>query len=109
MMSPSPSTILPKPRLTGLIDYLRRCTESRDRIFAAWFVPELYFFSGRAFAGDDRVTFGAHWSEPGYRRRRRELEPEAVPVVLIRESDDSFARTYPLVVDYLRANYQMAG
>ena len=110
MMSPSPPTILPKPRLTGLVNYLRRCTESRDRIFAAWFVPELSFFSGRAFAGGMTVTFGGHWSEPRYQRRIVEkLKAEVVPVVLIREGDDSFARTYPIVVDYLRANYSMAG
>lgn len=110
MMSPSPPTILPKPRLTGLVDYLRRCTESSDRIFAAWFVPELYFFSGRAFAGGMTVTFGEHWSEPRSQRRIVEkLKTESVPVVLIREGDDSFARAYPIVVDYLRANYRMAG
>jgi hypothetical protein len=110
MMTPSPPTILPRPHLTGLVNYLRRCTESSDRIFAAWFVPQLYFFSGRAFAGGMTVAFGDHWSEPRYQRRIVEkLKAESVPVVLVREGDESFARAYPIVDDYLRANYHMAG
>jgi hypothetical protein len=106
-----PSTLLlPKPRLTGLVEYLRRCTGPDDRVFAAWFVPELYFFTGRAFAGGMVETFGDHWSEPDHQRRIvQKMKTESVPLVLVREGDESFARGYPIVSEYLRAHYQPAG
>ena len=108
--TPPAITMLPKPRLIGLVEYLRRCTQPEDRLFAAWFVPELYFFSGRAFAGGMVATFGDHWSEPAYQRRIVEkLRTESVPLVLAREGDESFSRGYPIVIDYLRANYREAG
>jgi hypothetical protein len=79
-------------------------------VFAAWFVPELYFFSGRAFAGGMVVTFGGHWSEPVYQRRIVEkMMAESVPVVLVREGDESFSKDYPIVAEYLGAHYHMAG
>jgi hypothetical protein len=53
--TPSSTALLPKPRLTGLVAYLRRCTQPSDRVFAAWFVPGLYFFSGRT-TGTDSAT-----------------------------------------------------
>jgi hypothetical protein len=108
--SPPSTTMLPKPRLRGLVDYLRRCTRPDDRIFAAWFVPELYFFAGRAFAGGMVETFGDHWSEPDHQRRIVEkMKAQSVPLVLMREGDESFARGYPIVAGYLGGNYRTAG
>jgi hypothetical protein len=70
----------------------------------------LYVFSGRAFAGGMVVTFGSHWSEPVYQRRIVEkMKGESVPVVLVREGDESFSDDYPIVAEYLRASYQTAG
>ena len=81
--SPPSMALLPKPRLRGLVDYLRRCTHPDDRVFAAWFVPELYFFAGRAFAGGMVETFGDHWSEPVHQQRIVEkMKTESVPLVL---------------------------
>jgi hypothetical protein len=108
--SPPSTTMLPKPRLRGLVDYLRRCTRPDDRVFAAWFVPELYFFAGRAFAGGMVETFGDHWSEPDHQQRIVEkMKAESVPLVLVREGDESFSRGYPMVAEYLGANYRTAG
>ena len=108
--TPPAVALLPKPRLAGLVEYLRRCTQPEDRVFAGWFVPELYYFSGRAFAGGMVATFGDHWSEPDHQRRIVEkMKTESVPLVLVREGDESFSRGYPIVADYLRANYQPAG
>jgi len=108
--SPPSTTMLPKPRLRGLVDYLRRCTRPDDRVFAAWFVPELYFFAGRAFAGGMVETFGDHWSEPDHQQRIVEkMKAESVPLVLVREGDESFSRGYPIVAEYLGAHYRTAG
>ncbi len=108
--SPPPTRVLPKPRLAGLGDYLRRCTGPADRVFAGWFAPELYFCAGRAFAGGMVVTFGDHWSRADHQRRLvARLESESVPVVLLIEgARDSFRRWYTDVDDYLRANYHEA-
>ena len=108
--TPAATALLPKPRLSGLVEYLRRCTQPEDRVFAAWFVPELYYFAGRAFAGGMVATFGDHWSEPDRQRRTVDkMKTESVPVVLVREGDESFSRGYPIVADYLSAHYQPAG
>ena len=57
LADPPLTALLPKPRLAGLAEYLRRCTQPDDRVCAAWFVPELYFASlDRAPTGTDAVT-----------------------------------------------------
>jgi hypothetical protein len=109
--TPPPTAELPKPALAGLVDYLRRCTTPADRVFAGWFVPELYYFSQRAFAGGMVVTFGDHWSEPDNQRRIVEkMKTESVPVaLLVRDARREFRQSYPLVDDYFLAHYDDAG
>ncbi len=109
--TPPPTSELPKPHLAGIVDYLRRCTSPNDRVFAAWFVPELYYFSERGFAGGMVETFGVHWSEVGHQRRVvAKMRSESVPVVIfLRDSRADFRRTYPMVDEYLTANYEDAG
>jgi hypothetical protein len=108
--TPPPVSALGAGNLAGLIGYVRRCTQPDDRLFAAWFAPELYFLSGRGFAGGLVATFGGHWSEPHYQRRIVErMASERVPLLLFREGDESFARQYPIVDAYVRASYQSAG
>lgn len=107
---PPPTREFPKPRIAGLVDYLRRCTMPDDRVFAGWFIPELYYFSQRAFAGGMVVTFGDHWSEPQHQRRIvAKLTSESVPVaILLRDGRPEFRESYPLVDDHLLANYDEA-
>ena len=38
-----PDALLAKQRLTGLVRYVRRCTQPDDRVFAAWFVRSCTF------------------------------------------------------------------
>jgi hypothetical protein len=109
-MSPPSTALVVGHEEAGLVDYLRRCTEPDDRVFAAWFVPQLYFFSERAFAGGMAVTFGGHWSEPIRQQRIvSKLKREAVPVVVFQNDGTEFRATYPIVDEYLRANYRNAG
>jgi hypothetical protein len=106
---PSPALVLERQE-ARLVEYLRRCTQPDDRIFAAWFAPQLYFFSGRGFAGGMVVTFGGHWSEPDRQRRIvAKLKTESVPVVIFEDDGSEFRALYPVVREYLRANYQSAG
>jgi hypothetical protein len=107
--SPPPPVFLPRSSMSRLIDYVRRCTRSGDRIFAGWFAPELYFFSQRAFAGGMVVTFGHHWSEAANQRRIiATMETESVPIVLLENDGSDFRRTYSQLDAYLRAQYHTA-
>ena len=95
--------------MSRMTDYLRRCTQPDDRIFAGWFAPELFFFSQRAFAGGMVVTFGHHWSEPANQRRIiATMETESVPIALLQHDDTDFHQTYDLLDAYLRAQYHTA-
>lgn len=109
-MSPPSSALVLDREEARLADYLRRCTQPDDRVFAAWFVPQLYFFSGRGFAGGMVVTFGGHWSEPARQHRIVEkLKSESVPVVVFQDNGSEFRAAYPIVDEYLRVNYRNAG
>lgn len=107
--SPPPPVFLPRAAMSRMTDYLRRCTQSDDRIFAGWFAPELYFFSQRAFAGGMVVTFGHHWSEAANQRRIiAKMETESVPIVILQHDDTDFRRTYDQLDAYLRTHYHTA-
>ena len=109
MSPPSPALVLEREE-AALVEYLRRCTQPDDRIFATWFVPQLYFFSGRGFAGGMVVTFGGHWSERDRQHRIvAKLKAEPVPVVVFQDAGSEFRAGYPIVDEYLRANYSTAG
>jgi hypothetical protein len=109
-MSPPAPALLLEQEEAGLVEYVRRCTQPEDRIFATWFAPQLYFFSGRGFAGGMVVTFGGHWSEPERQHRIvAKLKAEPVPLVIFQDDGADFRATYPVVDQYLRANYVSAG
>jgi hypothetical protein len=95
----------------GMVMYLRECTSPSHRVYASWFVPELYFYAQRGFAAGVSVTFGHHWSEPRYQQYMvRTLAAQAVPVVLIHaRSYDDFQSAYPEVARYLQAEYRLGG
>jgi hypothetical protein len=109
--NPPDLDLLPKGSLAGVVTYLRRCTGPDDRVFASWFVPELYFFAGRAFAGHSVTTFGDHWSEDRFQRRTAAAltsEPAAVVLVDV-ASEPYFRSTYPTVVRALDTRYRVVG
>jgi hypothetical protein len=110
-MTPPPDSQLPTGALSGLVSYIRACTTSDDRVFASWFVPELYFFAQRGFAGGMTVVFGDHWSEPRFQRRAvARLAAQSVPIVIVEgRSRDAFAGAYPLIARFLAEHYRLAG
>jgi hypothetical protein len=112
MATTPPNRQLPSDRqLGGVVDYLRDCTRPTDRVFAAGFHPELFFFAQRGFAGGIAAAFGRHWSEPRFERRSLEiLESQSVPVV-IGETDRfvDFRNQYPLLAEYFGTRFRVAG
>jgi hypothetical protein len=105
---PAPALVLDSGE-AGLVEYLRRCTQPGDRVLAPWFAPQLYFFSDRGFAGGLVVAFGGHWSEPDRQHRIvAKLKTQSVPLVVFQDDGSEFRATYPIVDEYLRANYRNA-
>jgi hypothetical protein len=95
----------------GMVRYLRECTNPDDRVYASWFVPELYFYAQRGFAAGVSVTFGGHWSEPRYQERMVGiLSAQQAPILLVQAgSYDDFQNTFRAFNDYLQKRYQVAG
>jgi len=110
-VSPPSEKLLPTGRLAGLGQYAKACTGPNDRILATWFVPELYSYAARGFAGGMVVFFGGHWSETPFQQRiLSRLRHQSVPIVFIEMATyDDFRHAYELIDDYLRANYRIAG
>lgn len=108
--SPPPFDGIPNRAIVGLARYLRECTAPTDRLFATWFVPDLYFYAQRGFAGRIVALFGSHWSEERFQRRSVEaLASQSVPIVVTRTGDERFGEDYPLIAGYLRGQYSLAG
>jgi hypothetical protein len=98
-------------RVGEIAIYVRQCTTSADRVFTSWYVPHLYFFAQRGFAGAMAATFGSHWSETRFQRRIVDrLSSQSVPLVLLElEGRSRFVASYPLVWRYFTDRYHVAG
>ena len=109
--SPPSLTMLPTQDIRELVTYVRECTGPEDRIFASWFVPDLYFFAQRGFAARMVVTFGAHWSELQSQRRIVDEWDAAATAMVIHDTTEmpGFQKTYPLVDEYIRTHYRALG
>ncbi len=108
--SPPPFDAIPNFAIKGLARYLRECTAPTDRLFATWFVPDLYFYAQRGFAGRIVALFGSHWSEERFQRRSVEaLASQSVPIVITLTKDERFREDYPLIASYVDDHYSFAG
>lgn len=109
--TPPPIGLLPSGRVAGLVGYVRECTMPSDRVFASWFVPELFYFAQRGFGGAMSATFGGHWSEPRFQRRSIEaFEAHATPIAIIQNRTyTQFRVDYPLLDQYLAQHYRSGG
>ena len=106
-----PSTAMATNRLGELAAYVRACTMPDDRVFTAWYAPELFFFAQRGFAGGMAVTLGPHWSEDRFQRRILErLRSQSVPLVILDVGTrSSFVASFPLLWQHFRSYYRTAG
>lgn len=105
--SPPPASLMPAGHTVGLVTYLRACMRPDDKVLATWFAPEVYFFSGRGFAGGMNVFFGGHWSRPKDQRRTiARLQAQSVPVVVLdMRSYAGFQDQYRALNAYLQTTY----
>lgn len=96
------------PRLAGIVEYVHDCTKDSDRVLAAWFFPELYYFAQRGFAGGLVVVLGGHWSEARFQSRSIDaLAARQVPIVIFEGRD--FPSDYSELRTYLRGRYHTDG
>jgi hypothetical protein len=94
-----------------LVEYIRSCTKPQSRILALTFAPELFFYTGRAFAGGHVAL------PPGYFVGERHaslmlqrLSREDVPlVVLDSETSAEMGVLYPRVMAHVAGRYREAG
>jgi 4-amino-4-deoxy-L-arabinose transferase-like glycosyltransferase len=110
-LTPPAVDLLPSGRIAGLVGYVQRCTLPTDRVFASWFVPQLFYFAQRGFGGGISAMFGGHWSEPRFQERSiAAFEAQPTPLVLVRVAGyEQFHRDYPLLHAYFQRRYRVAG
>jgi hypothetical protein len=108
--TPPSMALLSSSRTSGIVEYLRACTGTEDRVLAAWFAPEVYYFSGRGFAGGMVVYFGGHWSRPTDQRRvLRRMQGESVPIAIVDlRSYAEFRRDFATIDAFLTSEYDIA-
>ncbi|MBI4264122.1 MAG: hypothetical protein HY657_07090 [Acidobacteria bacterium] len=106
-MPPSPSLLPDADATEGMVTYVRACTPRGSRVLVDGFVPQLYFFAERGFAGGMPVFFGGHWSSVQDQDRIVEqLRREFVPLAII---EPDFAVRYDRVGAYLSSAFVVSG
>jgi hypothetical protein len=104
---PSLALLPDAPATEGLVGYVRACTPPGSRVLVGGFVPQLYFFAERGFAGGMPVFFGGHWSSVQDQERTIEqLRREFVPLAIV---DPGFSSTYDRVGAFLASTFVQAG
>jgi hypothetical protein len=110
--------VLPASRRTGrlgdyqpIVDYLDRCTTPSSRILGLTFAPEVFFYSGRAFAGGQvTLTPGYFVTEADADLMLDRLAGEDVPLVILdSDSREEVALDYPRVMGYVHDRYREVG
>ena len=95
------------PDTAGMAAYVRGCTPPGSRVLVSGFLPELYYFADRGFAGGTPVFFGGHWSSVRDQELTIEkLRREFVPLAIV---DPGFASSYDRVGAYLASAFEPAG
>ena len=95
------------PGSMPLADYLRACTRPGARLFAMTFVPDLFFYTGRGFAGGQvSLTPGYYVTDRHATLMLERLAREDVPfVILDSEVDHEMRLHYPRVMQYVDERY----
>ena len=105
--TPISMNLLPKGEWQPIVEYVRDCTTSSDRVLVGGFAAEVYFFSGRGFAAGLPEVFGNHWVEPRYQRRALDiLERQSVPIVVL--PLDGATQNYTLLGSFIDQAYELA-
>ena len=96
--------------LPALARYLLDCTVPSDRILVTWYAPDVFFYAERGFAGGQTFLYGGwHASVADQRLTIERMQRQSVPIILAREDRvETFRQGFPLIYDYVQANYRLA-
>jgi hypothetical protein len=101
-----------RPELLDLSLYVNACTRPGDRVLMQAYLPQVLALARRAFAGGHAdLRPGFFRTDDAQRLTVSRLERQSVPIILF-EADREFAnfrKSFPLVMAYVDAHYQMAG
>ena len=95
------------PAYQPVVAYIKRCTRPDARLLTLTFAPELFFYTGRGFAG------GQVSLSPGYFSRDRDaslllqrLSSEDVPLVILdSQTQTEMLEGYPRIGAFVRSRY----
>jgi len=102
----------PAGELPPAVRYLNACTTRDDAVLLTWAAPEYYFFARRRFGAGHALFLppDAFTTAHDQERMLERIRHDRIPIVLINESrNEEFAKAYPDVERYLRAEYVPAG
>ncbi|MBA2449315.1 MAG: hypothetical protein H0V51_14945 [Chloroflexi bacterium] len=109
--SPPAEAWAPTRRNVPLVRYIETCTKPTDRVLVTSFQPDVYFFSGRAFAGDQIFFYLEYRTSPEDQQRTLAgMQEQSVPVVLAdgRRYEADIQSEFSLIHDYLTQHYRLA-
>ena len=94
------------PGIGGLTRYVYECTASTDRLFVAWFAPQVYFQSERPFGGGQVALQEGWYATPADQRVSVALlQRQKVPIIL-ENMDWEYERHFPILAEYVRGHYR---
>ena len=95
------------PIYRPVIEYIGRCTSPKARLLALTFAPELFFYSGRAFAGGQvAMSPGFFASEPDAELLLSRVSMEDVPLVIAdSQTEREMIDGYPKIGAHVTQHY----
>jgi len=92
-----------------LVRYAAECTEPGDRLLVTWFGPEVYFYAGRAFAGDRWGYLPFDNSPERQRGIVDRLQAQSVPLVFVDTAEyPVFRKSWPALAAHFEDRYSVA-
>jgi hypothetical protein len=93
------------------VRYVRDCTSPDDTLLVLWFAPDLYYYSGRPFAGRLGFYMEGYWASPAHEQRNLATVERDQPAIVLmepgRRATDLY--TYPRLLEYVAASYYQLG
>jgi hypothetical protein len=94
-----------------LVDYIGQCTRPESRLLTLTFAPELFFYTGRAFAGGQVSLSPGYFASDNDTRLlvERASREDVSLVVMDSQTEKEMLDGYPRIAAYVRARYHEVG